>query len=118
MSAPFVSLEQMLMFVVARLGSDAHGLAVRQEVKRATGRDVSPGAVYTTMERLEKKGAVASELRDGEGGGRVRKYYRLLPEGAAALQAGFTALEEMAREALPAVERIAGSQVSLAGEDG
>ena len=58
------SLEQSLMLTVLRLGERAHGLAIREEMKGTGGRDVSPGAVYTVLDRLEKRGFVASWISD------------------------------------------------------
>jgi len=103
------SLEQLLMFATARLGDDAHGSALRAELERATGRTVSPGAVYTTMERLERTGLVSSRIGDDRpiGGGRRRKFYRLQPEGAQALAESYRSLESLADGVLPRLGRIA-----------
>jgi DNA-binding PadR family transcriptional regulator len=49
---------------------------------------VAIGALYTALDRLERKGYVASRMSDPlpERGGRSRRQFRLRPEGAAALK--------------------------------
>lgn len=92
------TLEQMLMFAVARLGERAHGLAVRREVERLTDRKLSPGAVYTTLDRLAGQGYVSSWIGEEtpEGGGRRRKFYRVEPAGAKALLSAYEGLSSLA----------------------
>lgn len=82
------ALEQLLMLVTNRLGAEAHGLAIRQELKAAAGRSVSAGTVYTTMDRLATKGLVSAWISDETptSGGRRRKFYRLTPRGRSALE--------------------------------
>lgn len=56
---------------------DAYGLTIRDRIKERNGRDVSPGAVYTALERLERKGLVSSgwgEATEVRGGRRKRLY--------------------------------------------
>lgn len=103
------SLEQLLMFAVLKLGDDAHGLAIRQAVERAAGRQVSHGALYTTMERLQRHGLVGSWIgsETPEGGGRRRKFYRLEPAGATALRDGYAGLRRLADGTLEALEGLA-----------
>lgn len=105
------SLEQLLMFATVRLGSDAHGLAVRTALEDA-GRRVSPGAIYTTMDRLERAGLVSSRIGADRpiGGGRRRKFYRLEPEGARALTDSYRSIESLADGLLPLLGRIAAGQ--------
>jgi hypothetical protein len=54
------SLEQIVMLAVMRLGTNAYGMTVRREIEERTGREISIGAVYATLERLEAKGYVSS----------------------------------------------------------
>ena len=81
-------LEHLLMLSVMRLDGDAYGVSIRREVEERTGRSVSPGSIYPTMDRLEEQGLVESELSDpiDERGGRSRRYFRLTPEGHAILR--------------------------------
>ena len=81
-------LEQMIMFSLVSLGDDAYGASIRREIVRRTKKEVSAGAVYTVLERLESAGMVASRVGDPtpERGGRRRKHYRIRPDGARLLQ--------------------------------
>jgi DNA-binding PadR family transcriptional regulator len=72
-------------------------MEVREEIEGRTGREVSYGAVYTTLDRLERKGFVAHRLGEAtpERGGRARKYFHVLPAGREALWATREALAVM-----------------------
>ena len=89
--------EQLVLLALMRLGNDAYGMEVREEIEKRTGREISYGAVYTTLDRLEQKGYVAHRLGDAtpERGGRAKKYFRALPQGRAALRATQQALTVM-----------------------
>jgi len=80
-------LEHLLLLAVMRLGEDAYGVPIRREVEARTGRSVSSGSIYPTMDRLEGQGLVESEVSGpfGERGGRSRKYFALTPAGEAIL---------------------------------
>ena len=98
MSRHLGEFEQLLMFALLELETDAHGVTLRRAIADRTGRQVSPGAVYTAMERLESRGFVVSRVGDATParGGRRRKYYDLEPEGAEALQRSYETLTRMA----------------------
>ena len=89
--------EQLVLLALMRLDNDAYGMQVREEIERRTGREISYGAVYTTLDRLEQKGYVAHRVGEAtpERGGRARKYFRALPEGREALRATQQALTVM-----------------------
>lgn len=89
--------EQLVLLAILRLDNEAYGMEIREEIERRTGRDVSYGAVYTALDRLSKKAWVAHELGEPvpERGGRARKYFRVEPEGRAALRATRAALTVM-----------------------
>jgi PadR family transcriptional regulator PadR len=72
---PLGSLEHIVMLAVMRLGSDAYGMTVRREIENATGRDMSIGAVYATLVRLESKGFIKSHTGEptAERGGRAKR---------------------------------------------
>ena len=82
------ALELTILLTVARLGTDAYGLAVRRDVAARTGRDYSVGAVYTTLERLEGKGFVTSRTTAPlpTRGGRSRRQFRVTAAGQRALR--------------------------------
>jgi len=85
---PLGSLEHIVMLAVMRLGSDAYGMTVRREIESATGRDISIGALYATLVRLESKGFVKSRTGEptAERGGRAKRYFRTTAEGEGALR--------------------------------
>jgi DNA-binding PadR family transcriptional regulator len=75
--------ELLVMLAVIRLGEEAYGVPVAHEIERQTGRDVAFGAVYAALDRLQKKGLVASELGDAtpQRGGRAKRYFRATSAG-------------------------------------
>ena len=85
---PLGSLEHIVLLAVMRLGSNAYGVMVRREIEGATGRDISIGAVYATLVRLESKGLVGSYTGEptAERGGRAKRYFRMTADGAGALR--------------------------------
>jgi DNA-binding PadR family transcriptional regulator len=86
---PLGSLEHIVLLAVMRLGREAYGMTVRREIEAATGRDLSIGAVYATLGRLELKGYVSSVEGEptAERGGRAKRFFRLTPAGKSALRA-------------------------------
>jgi PadR family transcriptional regulator PadR len=74
--------EQAVLVALIRLGKNAYGRAILNEVQERLDRDVSAGAVYSTLERLEAKGLTSSTLAPGTAirGGRARRYS--VPTGA------------------------------------
>jgi PadR family transcriptional regulator, regulatory protein PadR len=82
------SLEHIVLLAVMRCGSNAYGMTVRREIASATGRDISIGAVYATLRRLESKGFISSSAGEPtpERGGRAKRYFALTADGEAALR--------------------------------
>jgi PadR family transcriptional regulator len=82
------SLEHIVLLAVMRLAADAYGMTVRREIEGATGRDISIGAVYATLARLESKGFVKSRAGEptAERGGRAKRYFRMTADGEGALR--------------------------------
>jgi DNA-binding PadR family transcriptional regulator len=83
------SFEELVLLAVFRLAENAYGASIREAVAEATGRDTSVGAVYATLDRLERKGYVKSWLGDGtpERGGRPKRYFSVEGAGEQALRA-------------------------------
>jgi PadR family transcriptional regulator len=98
--------EQLVLLALVRLGPEAYGVAIREEIEEQTGRDVALGAVYTTLLRLEDKGLVATRLGDPtpQRGGRRKKFYRPLAAGRRELAASLDALRNMTRGLTPGLE--------------
>jgi DNA-binding PadR family transcriptional regulator len=82
------SLEHIVLLAVMRLADDAYGIAVRREIESATGRDLSIGAVYATLLRLESKGLIKSSAGEptAERGGRAKRYFKVTAEGKTAVR--------------------------------
>jgi PadR family transcriptional regulator, regulatory protein PadR len=81
------ALEHLVLLALARLRDDAYGVTIRREIESRTGRTLSLGAIYPTLDRLEQKGLVSSHMSEPTGlrGGRSRRHYELEPRGADAL---------------------------------
>ncbi len=79
--------EQMVLLSILRLGNDAYGLAIIEELEKVADREPATGAVYTTLDRLERKGLLESYAGDPsqERGGRPRRYVRVTRDGRAHL---------------------------------
>jgi PadR family transcriptional regulator, regulatory protein PadR len=90
--------EQLILFALIRLGADAYGVTIRNQIAARTGRAVSPGALYTALDRLEKRGLVASRLGDPtpQRGGKRKRLYTLQPAGARALARVYESMRLMA----------------------
>ena len=90
--------EQLVLLALVRQGADAYGVTVCQDIVDRTGRDVSLGAVYKTLERLQDKGLIQSRVGEPtpERGGRRKKHYRLLGAGQRALRQSLASIRSMA----------------------
>ena len=81
------NFEQAVLLALARpkteLGKEAYGRAVLKEVQLRLDREVSAGAVYATLDRLEQKGLIRSEVREGgeTRGGLPRRHYTIEAAG-------------------------------------
>ena len=91
------SLEHIVLLAVARLGTKAYGMTVRQEIEKRTGRDLSIGAVYATLERLERKGYVSSSIGEptAERGGRAKRHFQIEAAGEQALATSRDTIRKM-----------------------
>jgi DNA-binding PadR family transcriptional regulator len=81
-------MEHLVLLAILRLGQDAYGIPILDEVSGRSGREVSRATVYVALKRLEQKGLVASRLGDStpERGGRAKRFYKLKPSGLKALR--------------------------------
>ena|ERR1700682_2508888 len=89
MSAPLAlgEFEHIVVLAVLRLGDEAYGVTIRTEIAACTDREPAPGALYTTLDRLEQKGLVESRFGDPtpQRGGRAKRYFKVSAKGIAAL---------------------------------
>ena len=81
---PVSNFEEHVMLAVVRTGDSAYGMNVRRELEDVTGRDVTIGSVYITLDRLEAKGLVGSSRVAGPGAS-SRRVFSVTAEGLRAL---------------------------------
>ncbi len=98
-ATPLGEFEQVVLLAILRLNSNAYGVSIAREILECTRRKVSPGALYTTLARLEAKGALASKegAPTPERGGRAKRFYTVTRTGKRLLaeaQRGFQRLLE------------------------
>lgn len=89
--------EQVVLLAILRLGDKAYGVSIREEIGVCTDREPSPGALYTTLDRLQERGFVTSRFGDPtpERGGRSKRYFQVSPKGVesvARVQRGYKRL--------------------------
>jgi len=101
--------EQLVLFAVLRLNDHASGVSIHDEIEARTGRDVSPGSIYTTLGRLEERGLVRSVVVAAPATrvGRPRKQYTLRPAGAKALREAYDHIQALAAGLLPKLSDMA-----------
>jgi DNA-binding PadR family transcriptional regulator len=89
--------EQIVLLAILRLGEEAYGVPIREEIERRTGRTLTVGALYRTLDRLEHKGYVSSAFSDPtpQRGGRSKRYFAVKPLGLRTLRASRAALSAM-----------------------
>ena len=92
-------LERLVLLAVVRLGDDAYAVGVRDEIARRAGRSITRGAIYTTLDRLQRKGFLSSRMSEPrpERGGKARRLFRMEPAGRDALKASLDEIASMAR---------------------
>jgi len=91
--------EYLLLSATARLGADAYGAAIREDIERVTGGPCSAGALYTTLDRLEQKGLVETWMGDptAERGGRSKRMVRVTAKGAREAAAFYRTITEASK---------------------
>jgi DNA-binding PadR family transcriptional regulator len=92
-AASLGELEQLVLLAILQCGDDAYTVPVRDVLKARSGRDISRGALYTSLDRLAAKRLVVSRLGEplAMRGGRARRYFQVTPAGLEALRAARTA---------------------------
>ena len=103
--------EQIVLLSILRLDDTAYGVSIRAEITEHTGRNVAPGALYTTLQRLEEKGFVASRLGDPtpERGGRAKRYYKVSAAGLKTVKRAHNAYQSL----LEGLELLGGTHVEV-----
>ena len=96
-SGPLTDFEQMILLAVVRLGDDAYGVSICDEIEGRVERTISVAATYTALERMEARGFVRSRIAEATPvrGGRAKKHFEIRPGGAAALRGSQNAMARM-----------------------
>lgn len=92
--------EQVVLLAILRVAArGAYGVSIREEIARCTKRKPTPGAIYTTLERLERKGLVSSSVGEATPlrGGKAKRYYRVEAAGHAALSRAMSAFQNLSK---------------------
>ena len=89
--------EHLVLLAIVRLDENAYGSTIKAEIEEQTGRAIAIGALYTALDRLERKGYVSSRMSDPtpQRGGRAKRFFRLRPTGVTALERSREALTRM-----------------------
>lgn len=82
------AFEELVLLAVVGLAGDGYGVTIRSDLEEETGETISLGAVYATLDRLERKGLVRSTVgaATAERGGRRKRVFRVTAAGSAALR--------------------------------
>jgi DNA-binding PadR family transcriptional regulator len=75
--------ELLVLLALIRLGDEAYGVPIADAIAESSGREVSQGSVYVTLDRLSRKGFVTSRVGEptAERGGRAKRYFRITAKG-------------------------------------
>ena len=75
--------EHCVLLSILQLKDNAYGVSIRAQLKKAIDRDVSLGAIYSTIERLENKGLIQSEKSEAlpERGGKPKRLVKVTSSG-------------------------------------
>lgn len=90
-------LEHLVLLAVVALSDEAYGVRIRDEITERAGRTATAPTIYSTLDRLEEKGLVSSEMGDPtpERGGRAKKYFRIEAPGIEALRVARRQIDRM-----------------------
>jgi PadR family transcriptional regulator, regulatory protein PadR len=91
--------EYILISAASSLADDAYGAAIRDAIASMTRRSCSVGALYTTIDRLEKKGLLKTWTGEStpQRGGRARRMVRVTPKGVQAARNFYEAVIRASR---------------------
>lgn len=89
--------ELLVLAALFQLEDAAYGVAIRREIETRTGRQVSVGALYATLSRLEDKSYIQSRMGESTAkrGGRAKRYYKLTALGQVEFDRSITAFNKM-----------------------
>jgi PadR family transcriptional regulator, regulatory protein PadR len=90
--------EYLVLAATARLGDEAYGAAIRRVLADAS-RPASIGALYTTLDRLERKGLVTTRMGEATQarGGRAKRMVTLTEKGSRAASEFYSAIHQVSQ---------------------
>lgn len=90
-------LEKFILMAIINNHNDAYGVEIKREIKEKINKDVSIGALYTTLDRLEAKSFIESRMGESteERGGRAKKYFRVTALGQNTLNQSLREIAQM-----------------------
>lgn len=99
MASPLGSFEELVLLSTCGLSENAYAVSIHEQIVEKGGRDASMGAVYTALDRLEKKGYLRSRLGSStpKQGGRRKRYYEITGSGQRALSSVHTVRQSLRR---------------------
>jgi PadR family transcriptional regulator PadR len=79
--------ERHVLLAIVHLRGKGYAVSIADDIKCRTGKSRSLGAIYGTVDRLEKKGFVTSHLGDPTParGGKPKRFYQIAAPGQRAL---------------------------------
>ena len=89
--------EHVVLLSILSLKDNAYGVTIREHLKSTVGREVAIGALYSTAERLEKKGLLSSYKggASAERGGKAKRFFSVTADGISALEETKSHLEKL-----------------------
>lgn len=92
--------EELVLLTIATLGSDAYGVAIREQIEKRANRSISIGALHSTISRLEDKGYLTSYMGEATSkrGGRKKRFFELTVDAKEALNAMKSLRDELWNE--------------------
>ena len=89
--------EQLVLLAILQLGDEARAITIRERLQQKAGRSVSRGALYATLDRLERKGFLDWEVEDStpERGGLPRRRFRVTETGLEKVRGSLAAITHL-----------------------
>jgi PadR family transcriptional regulator PadR len=80
--------DEILMLAILRLKDNAYGVSIIKEVEERTGKKLTFGSLWVSMDILHKRGFVKKRIADPtpQRGGRSKIFYNLTPKGISVLE--------------------------------
>ena len=107
-SKPYLGeFEQVVLLVIVGQGNNVASVAISRALEEDAGRAVSRGALYTTLDRLRKKGFLDWRVEPGDiaRSGLPRRHFTVTEQGMGMLRASRDVLMGLWKEAEEGLER-------------